>query len=273
MFQKSLGILCVVLATGCGYQNEDVVQSDVKIVGGRLVSPAQKDARLQSTVALTTASKQAKGKSFCSGTLIAPRTVLTAAHCVVDEQGRPLFQEHVLVSFGNKVSQKSITRRVIRAVPHPSYEAAMAVEPEPKRAPNDIALVFLEAAAPRGYVPVSLAPASRLSKQVNVYLAGFGVTSSQYNDDTGVLRQVETKLQKEQTAAKRMVTSKNGAGVCGGDSGGPAFLLSNGKLVVAGVTSSGATVMGYCVGRNNFTDARYYIGWIQAESTRFKMSL
>lgn len=257
---KFASVLVGLVLSACGAATSE---SDVEIVGGSNVGAAQRDPRLFSTVALSNKEKIAKGSSFCSGTLIAPRVVMTAAHCLVDENNKPLDTGEVLVVFGNKVNAKAHTRKALRSIAHPQYRARLAVEPSPQQAPNDIGLVFLDAPAPQGFAPVALASAAAPALQ-KLRLAGFGVTKSRYLNDTGSLRQVDVTVVDTQRIAQRIITEELGKGACAGDSGGPAYVQMGGRWAVAGVTSSGAEIFGYCIGRNNFTDARQYAAWIRS---------
>lgn len=78
--------VAAVILVGCGTQPETRV-SQTKIVGGTAIEDGQNDQRRLSTVALTTDAARggeplmAAGKSFCTGTIIDRRTIVTAAHC------------------------------------------------------------------------------------------------------------------------------------------------------------------------------------------------
>ena len=85
---------------------------------------------------------------MCSGTLIAPRVILTAAHCVED-----LEADAFLVLFGNNVSG-AITRTVLETWVHPDYQPIAGVNPPV----NDIAMLLLSGAAPPGINPIVYLP-------------------------------------------------------------------------------------------------------------------
>src|SRR5262245_60056005 len=77
-------------AAACGSNNAALEQSETKIIGGQNVPEGQQDERRWSTVALTTDAVTSADKpstidqkhSFCSGTIVAPRVIMTAAHCI-----------------------------------------------------------------------------------------------------------------------------------------------------------------------------------------------
>ena len=61
-------------------------------------------------------------KGFCTGTLIAPQLVLTAAHCLFDkESGRQIDPEEIEFLAGWRNGRAAAYRGVRRAVAHPDY--------------------------------------------------------------------------------------------------------------------------------------------------------
>ncbi|MCF2904882.1 trypsin-like peptidase domain-containing protein [Octadecabacter sp. CECT 8868] len=82
------------------------------------------------------------GKGFCTGALIAPDLVLTAAHCMFDK-GTGLAVDPSRVEFlaGLRGGRPEATRLVSNAVVHPSYEHSGEATPEDVR--YDVALLQL----------------------------------------------------------------------------------------------------------------------------------
>lgn len=261
MKASRIGILAF-LALSCG---PAPTSSDVNVMGGWKAGPDDKEPVYYHTAALVTKQHIQNGKAYCSATLIGDRTLLTAAHCVVDDNGRPRFSE-VLVQFGQKVGPANATYRVARKVVHPDYRPAETVKPNPSRPPNDIALLQLENKPQAPFRPVGVfqGPVSERDKLVP---AGFGVTANGLIDDnSGTLRAVRVGVDDVEEDDFRITSSTFLEGACSGDSGGPAYIEKGGKYFVAGVVSSGAAFLLTCFGDNFYTDVSRYRTWIRNAS-------
>jgi hypothetical protein len=153
----------------------------------------------------------------CSGTLVGPNTVLTAAHCATQPAG-------VTVQFGSNASSARAPLKVDRIVVHPSL---------------DLALLELPAgeAQRHGARPISLDLDGRVRVDSLVQIAGLGFTEQQ---TLGSLRFAVAHVQKF-GLAEFHVFSEQRSGACVGDSGGPAIVRDlEGRAAVAGVLSRGA---------------------------------
>lgn len=277
---KGIGLgIGLALLVGCG-PAQDERTSDVKILRGELIKEGQNDARRQSTVALTTdvarsgstSSLMGQNKSFCSGTVIAKNVIVTAAHCLEKfdpktrtKQGLMLPKEsNYIVSFDTTVNADGRWIAAKKVIPHPDWDPASTLSPVSKAVPNDIGLIILSEDVPDSAKPVKIANANlELPKKTPVYLAGYGVTLKRSKPDTGKLRQVTVKFKSSNSKRKAFSVGKFFRGACAGDSGGPAYVKVGSELQLAGATSTGVEIFGYCIGiHNNYTDVRQYSDWI-----------
>lgn len=154
------------------------------------------------------------GALVCSGTVIAERVVLSAAHC-----GVHVDPSSYRVFFGSQVGDAGTTIDIVEAVGHPAFDDTEA---------RDLALVLLAQASPA--LPVI---ASSSAPPAQLRIVGFGDTAGGAQD--GGRKLVGTTMVTESTPLS-IVLGADPSLPCNGDSGGPAF-AANGD--VAAVVSRG----------------------------------
>ena len=198
--------------------------------------------------------------NFCSGALIAPDIVLTAAHCV--QPGA----DYKLVRYdAQRTPQLTSVRRI--AI-HPQFTAAAIAQ---NRASADVALLQLaEPADGQSFAPFGI-PAEPIVAGRTYSVAGIGATRRGDGKSGGTVRSASLiSTSKPGRLQIRLVdpatnNAREGLGACTGDSGGPAIEDQNGRSVIVGVVSwsTGPSNAAGCGGLTGVTPLTLYRDWIE----------
>lgn len=191
------------------------------------------------------------GKGFCTGALIAPRLVLTAAHCLFDsETKRRIDHSDVQFLAGWRNGRAGAYRDIRRAVVHPEYVYDGAVSST--RVRNDLALLELQRPIQNTtIVPFRTAAGPRPGDSVGV------VSYARDRSEAPSLQEVCKVLAKQEGM---LVTS---CSVDFGSSGAPIFSFENGEAHIVSVVSAKAVVNGEDVSLG--TDLGAPLALLQAE--------
>lgn len=172
-------------------------------------------------IGAATAGCEERLLSECTGTLIGPRAVLTAAHCT-------RIPGRLAVFVGADVTAPGAIHDVALAIAAPSYVEGVA--------DDDLAVLVL--ATEPGVTPLPLASVPVEAADIGraVRAVGYGA-ADETGAGVGVRRQGTSIVETETAATFRTIP---GPGLtCNGDSGGPVLIDRGGGEVIAGVTSQG----------------------------------
>lgn len=213
----------IVFACSPNFNTNGEATSNVAIVGG---NTRDFDFLKASTVSLTYEKVDGNKVHMCTGTLIGPNQVITAAHCLIEK----LHPEKISVQI-NTDGQVATFKPTGFAI-NPKFEGMWNFD-----ASYDLALIAFNSSTPGGLDSFVELSRSQPDPNGKAFIAGYGFTSSSSSATYGMFNGALAKI--ETLKPRSFTLSPNGVGICSGDSGGPLYQHDQQhRLTLTGVASS-----------------------------------
>lgn len=205
---------------------------------------------------------------LCSGVLIAPDLVLTAAHCVLQRA------RYRVIAVDRQFRSRSVAVEAVTT--HPDFIPGTTPRTQPG---TDLGLIKLARPLGRDFRPLDPARAARPRAGLPVRIAGFGTTQERDKRTARTLREAPMVILGDLQVANRVVVvvdtktmaMRPGVSACRGDSGGPILIDGPTGVELVGIISwsSGAlraTVPTACGGFTAVTPIADHVAWIASRS-------
>ena len=214
-----------------------------------------------------------------SGTLIAPRLVITAGHCILMH-----LTNQVLIGT-NESDPNKIVIPITSAILCPNFYVMTNVYGAIVYS-NDLGLLVLRDPV-TNVSPRKIASASVIRQAIGGFVAGFGYTNASQSSGLGTRRYVGSIAFGNPTdadyaafssieyvaAALFINLSSLGMDTCQGDSGGPLYVISDGTEYLAGTTSRAIANTTFCGEGGIYVRLDSFQSWIQSVAEANGMSL
>lgn len=252
--------------------SNDLTMNTARVVNG---VPVTNNKEFPFVVDLSNSDVDISSTRFCTGTLINSSVVLTAAHCVLNDEYRSSVYAtvgRIELDDGHMENKPAATFRTMGSISHPDYGGIGS--------PNDVAVLLLNSSSDAPTVNLST---STPAVNTKTWVVGYGIQKIGTLEEagrpveilSGRLQKTELNIQERdwcngpsgnfQTAEGLLCTAgvKAGSSACRGDSGGGLLQKTRNKVVQVGITSYGDS---QCASQEAgvFTDVAHVLPWIRS---------
>lgn len=279
--------------TACEQHQSQLYQKNEteSILGGQPVTASSLFAQRVIYLALdvewteTATTRAVRQKGLCTASAIAPKILLTAAHCVANQKPSTVYAVLSTNPWNHNLNLNEWLK-VEKIVFHSEFKDETKIK-KGGIIQNDVALIFLANSVPEERIS-QLATLQQTSANLDIVSIGYGVRSplekptdeKKKEDDDSLLYFVMKPVVDYSPHTQTFMINQNDlTGICSGDSGGPGFIYdSNAKdFFILGVTSyfalNSEEVLKFdptfqynqCIGRGYYSNTLYYRDWIEKQ--------